>query len=231
MIIELKCLSCSSLAHINSTDLLRELIISADAPADAPYPYKFSDFSNFYYRIYDFRCYGSLEMVQAHSSACKNLEMRKSINKIDRANKTAAIKNFVSKSSPKTKNKPLLHHIELIKIEKVNKTIGLSNKTAHPLFHIKMNEKIYVYSFLGINIEKKIVLQCQKSAEKCFVLKHITPTDQLKDLIFEIEPNSMSKARFNHLDKNNPMVYELKSYDITNCQFLDNHKCKGLVSE
>lgn len=132
-------------------------------------------------------------------------------------NKNLISKNefLAPKSSSNTKYKPLMHYIELIKIEKINE---------NPLFHIKMNNKVYFYNFLVVNIlENKIVLQCQKSSEKCYVLKNITPMDQLKNII-----SKKSNSIFNDFDKNNMIVYDLKSYNIENCQFPDNHKCKGV---
>lgn len=74
-IIELNCIECSCIAHINTTDLLLDVLVSTGGPADCIYPFKFSFSSNFYYRTFDSRCYGGFELLGEHTAACKHLAM------------------------------------------------------------------------------------------------------------------------------------------------------------
>ena len=64
--IKLECRSCQRIAYIQSTDILRELMVRG---ANIIYPYTFLDSSNLI--IYDPQSYGNLEKLEEHRLSCK----------------------------------------------------------------------------------------------------------------------------------------------------------------
>ena len=95
---------------------------------------------------------------------------------------------------------------KLLKIIKIHTRLD-----EHPHFHFEINEKIYFYGFRRFKKDGQIVLQCQNST--CGNISYILPSDFLKLGI----QNAPSDPRV--LDKSDPRVYDINSYNINSLFF------------
>jgi hypothetical protein len=85
---------------------------------------------------------------------------------------------------------------------------------------------MYFYGIQGISKDFKIILRCQKQflGKACNNSSFIAPLDLLK----QIMQDKSSKKNSKMLDKSDPMVYDLKNYDINSFDIGKGHNVSEL---
>jgi hypothetical protein len=112
------------------------------------------------------------------------------------------------------------------------KIVKIVNRVGHPSFHFEIDGKMYFYGIIGVIADNKIVLRCTKtcflkSSVSCNNTSTVLPSDFLKQIIQKRSSVSTSSyATF--LDKSDPRVYDIDTYDINSFDIGKGHKCPGI---
>jgi hypothetical protein len=133
------------------------------------------------------------------------------------------IKDQEEQSTEIEKNKNL-QNCALCQTKLKCKLVKIENRRGYPLLHFEINEKNYFYRILGVKVDNTIVLQCSKTISpgsrlRCRNISTVLPSDLLEEII-ENSPSISKYSKF--LDKSDPRVHDLNSFDIG-----EGHKCSG----
>jgi hypothetical protein len=111
--------------------------------------------------------------------------------------------------------------------EKVKcKLSKISYRCGHPSFNFEINGKMYFYGIRSVKADYTIVLQCQKRL--CNHSFDISPSDILKEIIQDTPKYSQYPKI---LDKSDPRVYDINSYDINEFECFGGHTHPGTELE
>ena len=104
------------------------------------------------------------------------------------------------------------------------KILNIYSVRGHPCFHFEINGNIYTYGTRGVRADFKIRLYCSKKI--CSNLSFISPSGKGKGFIRNTPKDQKSKfPKF--IDKMDPRVYDIDSYDINSFEIYGTHRCPG----
>jgi hypothetical protein len=199
--------NCNINTYIKNIELLKNFIVETNA--NPKFPYDFLNKTD--PRIFDLHGYDLETFKLSSEHKCEGTDFE------------IYNKSLLPVSLPV----PEPTSIQLLKIEKYRES---------PTFHFKINGQMYFYGFRGVKVDFKIVLRCKKMHENCYLLSHVSPTEQLKEIIFERPRFQLKNARnknyeLKYFDKTDPRVYDTNSYDFSSFEFFGDHKCRGISME
>jgi hypothetical protein len=126
--------------------------------------------------------------------------------------------------TPPPKSRVINHPVireecKLLKIEKSDE------KT---LVHIRILDTVYFYHFAKIENDFQIVLQCQD--KNCTQNIYLYPSVKGRPIILENPGDNplIKTCSYKYLKKNDPRVYQIKSYDTKTFEFFYYHTCTGI---